>query len=466
MRTRLATALVAAALAAPVWTGGADGAPVAPGFTSPNVEWLGQLPEAGAIGMKFIKDASGKAKWMYLTGVGGLSIYDVSNPELPVPMGRLPLPHFENEDVDGNENLAVISTSPGGQIFLIDTTNKLAPVLAATVQTDDGDAHTSSCLDGCKRWLYASEGDYLKAVDIKAALAGEPDAIHKVAYDKYVGPVHDVDQDAQGFLWMTGDDGGAAYTVRPLTKGVSAAIRAKTRKASPTRPVLISNMWRNGHNYGRGPEVNDFILHNSQRPVDARYTQRKGKPAIAKGGIFLTTEEDYLDDPSGECKGAGRFHTWDATGSLTKGAPLRRLDTFTLKEATLEPDKGNKQMGAVFCGAHWFTVKDNVVAIAMYGAGTRFLDVSDPRDIKQVGFWLTADQLAWGAYWVPGSNVVYTADAERGVDILKFTPPKAGTTYLAPAPFRTKNPKLRFDVRPREESAFGYACPLVTPKRR
>jgi hypothetical protein len=102
----------------------------------------------------------------------------------------------------------------------------------------------------------------------------------------------------------------------------------------------------------------------------------------------------------------------------------------------------------------------------MYGAGTRFLDVSDPRDIKQVGFWLTADQETWAAYWVPGSDVVYTTDVERGIDMLRFSKPKPGVTFMAPAPIRTGNPALRFELRPRAESAYGYACPLVVPRRR
>ena len=466
MRTRFIAALAAAALAAPAFIGGTPvtAAPAGPGFTSPNVEWLGQLPEVGAIGAKFITDDSGKATYMYVTGVSGFSIWDVRNPELPVPMGRLPLPHFENEDVDGNEDLAIISTSPGGQIFIIDTRNKLAPVLLADYQTDDGDAHTSNCVDDCKRWMYATEGSYLKAVDLKALLSGDGDVIHKVKYDKWVGGVHDVDQDAAGIVWMTGDDGGAAYAVHPLTKGVSKAIAAKTKRATPTNPVNISNMFRNGKNYGRGPAVNDFILHNSKRPTDATYKQLKGRAKIAKGGVFLTTEEDYTGDADAQCGGAGRFHTWDATGSIEKGTPLRRLDTFTLSEGTLDPVKGERQIAQVFCGAHWFTVKKNIVAIGMYGAGTRFLDVSDPRDIKQVGFWFAPDQQAWAAYWVPGSNVVYTADVERGIDILKydFTKKPSGPV-MAPAPVRT-NAKLHFDVRPREESALGYACLRATPR--
>jgi hypothetical protein len=465
VRTRLACLVAAAALTLPVANGPAVATPVAPGFTSPNVEWLAQVPDAGAIGAKFITDAKGKAVWMYVTGVKGLSIYDVRNPELPVLTGTLPLPHFENEDVDGNENVAIISTSPGGDVYLVDTRNKNAPVLAKQFSSGDNDAHTSNCIDHCARWFYATDGRYLKVIDIKAALAGDGDAVHRVDYDQYVGSVHDVDQDSSGIVWMTGSRGGAGYAVRPLTTGVSAKIRAKTRKASPTNPVNITNMFINGENLGRGPEVNDFIMHNSKRPLSATYRQRKGAPAIAKGGVFLTTEEDYIPgDLVGGCKGSGRFHTWDATGSVQNGTPLRRLDTFTLEEATLDPKAGDKQMGTALCGAHWFTVEKNIVAIGMYGAGTRFLDVSDPRDIKQVGFWFTADQQTWAAYWVPGSDgIVYTADVERGIDVLRFRKPAAGVTYKAPAPVRT-GAKMLFDVRPTAETAKGYACLTATPR--
>lgn len=469
MRIRAASMLAAVALLVPGAGGGtvATAVPVAPGFTSPNVEWLGQLPEAGTIGAKFVTDHKGRAVWMYVTGVGGLSIYDVRNPELPLPMGRLPLPHFENEDVDGNEDLVIISTSPGGQIYLIDVRDKFKPKLALTLDSGDGDAHTSNCLDNCARWMYATEGDYLKAVDLKAALAGDGDAVHHVEYDEFVGDVHDVDQDDAGIVWMTGTRGGAAYAVRPLTTGVSAKIRAKTRRASPTNPVNISNMFINGENTGRGPDVNDFIMHNSKRPTDAVYTQPKRGSKIAKGGIFLTTEEDYIPRGNADCKSAGRFHTWDATGSIENGTPLRRLDTFALEQGTLEPQNGDKQAGNVFCGAHWFTVRDNIVAIGMYGAGTRFLDVTDPRDIKQVGYWITADQQTWAAYWVPGSNgIVYTADVERGLDILRYTAAKPGQTFMAPAPVRTSGAKLQFTVAPSSESARGYACLTVTPRRR
>src|SRR4051812_29264591 len=61
---------------------------------SDNVTPLLTLPVGKPIGARF------RDQYMYVTGTEGLSIYDVSNPKLPVPTGFLPLPHFENEDVD------------------------------------------------------------------------------------------------------------------------------------------------------------------------------------------------------------------------------------------------------------------------------------------------------------------------------------------------------------------------------
>ncbi len=463
MRLRPAVACGALGLLLPAFGAPGRATPVAPGsFTSPNVEWLLNIPETGAIGARFVTDGSGRATYLYVSSVKGFAIYDVQQPELPIPLGRLPLPNFENEDIDGNENLALISTSPGGHVYVIDTTNKLAPRLARVVTTEDGDAHTANCLDGCRRWMYATKGAYLKLVD----LTDEAAPIVHLPYGS-VGTVHDVDQDEDGIVWMAGDTGVAGYAIAPVTKG-HRTIRARTRRASPQRPVLITDMVVGGRNLGTDPKVNQNTLHSSQRPRDAVYQQRAGRARIARGGVLLVTEEFRLNRDGaaaarvGDCQNAGRFHTFDASGSIERGAPLRLLDTFALAEGTLDYARGEKQAGNIFCGAHWFSVANNVVALAMYGAGTRFLDVSNPRDIRQTGYFVSVDQETWASYWVPGSDgVVYSIDLERGIDVLRYQPPPAAGpsagALLAPAPVRTH---LSF-LAPREDSAFGYACPLV-----
>lgn len=457
MRLRLPGLLAAAALLAPSFAGGSQvGAyPVGPSFMSPNVEWLGTIPDAAGISAKFITGKDGKAKWMYMSTTKGLSIYDVSNPAVPIPQGRLPLPNFENEDVEGNEDLAIISFDGilGGTVYVIDVRNKLAPVLLSEFTAYGGSGHTSHCIDDC-RWLYTNGGGSITVTDLKEPASPVSEEIPN---PKGVGSGHDMDQDANGILWMTGGSGGAGFAVRPLKTG-SPALIARTRKASPLNPVLISDMFVNGKNLGRGPEVNDFILHNSKRPVDAKYTTPKGKRKIDKGGVFLVTEEDYVPN----CDGQGRFHTFDASGALKDGQPLRRLDTFKVTEGTMSPQNGERAEGTVFCSAHWFTVKDNIVAIGWYGAGTRFLDVSNPYDIRQVGYYLSPDQETWASYWVPGSDVVYSVDLERGLDIMKFTKPPAGTTYLAPAPVRTPG-KISF-LRERPNSPYALACPTIAPR--
>ena len=55
----------------------------------------------------------------------------------------------------------------------------------------------------------------------------------------------------------------------------------------------------------------------------------------------------------------------------------------------------------VNCSSHWFEVSEGLVAVGWYEQGTRFLDVHNPRDIRQVGFYLPANGSTWGAYWSP-----------------------------------------------------------------
>ncbi len=58
----------------------------------------------------------------YVTGAKGLTIYDVTDPALPRLIGHLPLPHFQNEDVDVSEDGSrviissdTVGASPGGR---------------------------------------------------------------------------------------------------------------------------------------------------------------------------------------------------------------------------------------------------------------------------------------------------------------------------------------------------------------
>jgi hypothetical protein len=91
--------LPAAALAAPRLAGERP-------LVSSNVEPLATLPVPNPVGARF------RDGYMYVTTTEGLTVYDVTKPELPVPVGALPLPHFENEDVDLGGNILLVSNDP------------------------------------------------------------------------------------------------------------------------------------------------------------------------------------------------------------------------------------------------------------------------------------------------------------------------------------------------------------------
>src|SRR4051812_5642000 len=94
MRRLLPTLVAAAGLVLALAGPAAAGTPV---VASDNVTLQGRLPEAtSAISSRFSPDG----KTMYVSSATGLLIYDVTLPDHPILLGALPLPHFENEDVD------------------------------------------------------------------------------------------------------------------------------------------------------------------------------------------------------------------------------------------------------------------------------------------------------------------------------------------------------------------------------
>lgn len=84
-----------------------------------------------------------------------------------------------------------------------------------------------------------------------------------------------------------------------------------------------------------------------------------------------------------------------------------------------------------YCSAHYFAFHhDGFVAMGFFEQGLRILDVRDASRIRQVGYFFLPNQQTWDAHWVPvydaagrqtdqPSDLVYTADNYRGIDILR-----------------------------------------------
>jgi hypothetical protein len=206
---------------------------------------------------------------------------------------------------------------------------------------------------------------------------------------------------------------------------------------------------------GRNPSpYNDFILHNSQR----------------RGKTLLITEEDYIDTdevPPGGCRGQGKFETWDLSrrhkGSIT---PLGTWET-ELNGMFTSGAVDSKAPVTVNCSSHWFDSKAGIAAVGWYEQGVRFLDYRTPTEIAQVGYYIPASGSTWAAYWSPtdpNGEIVYTADAYRGVDVLRID---AGgvTGKKVKAPVRDEwfgSPAFDGAVFvPHAE--FGFVCPVLRP---
>ena len=124
---------------------------------------------------------------MYVTTTEGLTVYDVTKPELPVPVGALPLPHFENEDVDLGGDILLISNDPSegvGVLYVIDISNPRAPVLKAAMPNgfietgvpgifglpepqEPGIGHTASCIQKCRFAYLAGTSRGIQIVDLR-----------------------------------------------------------------------------------------------------------------------------------------------------------------------------------------------------------------------------------------------------------------------------------------------------------
>ena len=63
------------------------------------------------------------------------------------------------------------------------------------------------------------------------------------------------------------------------------------------------------------------------------------------------------------------------------------------------------------------------VAGAFYDHGTRFFQVTPAGKIKEAGYFMAYAGQASATYWIT-DEILYTVDYNRGLDILRFTPPQ------------------------------------------
>ena len=378
------------------------------GFMSPNVSYVGTLPqEAPGIGARLV-NVDGQQRF-YTTGAKGLTIFDVTNPAAPKELGRLVLPHFQNEDVDVSDDgkRVIISTDtagvrvngpagPVGQgngIHIIDASTVTAPKLVGFIPLPN---HTTTCADAACNWLYGSSGQIVDATD-----PANPKDTGSKWFRNGVTGSHALNRDASGLLVSDSTPRLVLDATDPLNPVVLAEGRPDTRK------------------FGK----DGLLQHNNVRPRADQWVPRAEgdvDPALRPGELLIGNSESNINR---NCTDAGGLSTWSMR-DFDKGVPMTQLDVFRPINGNWAD--GNPAVNGLGCSGHWFTVDGDMVVASWYEHGVRFFSV-DPvtGKITQKGYFQPVATQAGAAHWVTapnGDKYVLAPDYGRGIDILKFTP--------------------------------------------
>jgi hypothetical protein len=264
---------------------------------------------------------------------------------------------------------------------------------------------------------------------------------------------HDVQVDERGIAWVSGRGGIRGFA----TKGTHGDPHTNlVREATPWNPILVAGGVVGGVN-----EPQTMFMHNSWRPTDGSVKA----DGVERGNILIGTEEEFNDD----CASDGRLVLSDLTGSWggepavnsTPAAPYRMkpLDTFHPAQDTPETTSGDTS-----CSAHYFELQKSTLAQAWYAQGLRLIDVSNARNVRQIGYWRVStgntetDSNSWDVAW--RGNLVYLFDMNRGIEILRL---KNGGAAASARMRKVTAPSLKRPARYKAVSSLesgDLVCPL------
>ena len=451
----VAVAIVAAFANAPV---GADTSaltfvdPGVGGFMSPNLSYVGTLAtDAPGVGARIVT-VNGQRR-LYVSSIQGLRIWDVTDPGLPLPLGALELPHWENEDVTVSRDgkTVLMSEFTGTYMHVIEVLDlpggQLQPVLKGFTTGPSG--HIVDCIDDDCDIVYGSEGVMIDLHDKAnpvvlssnwATMNGLPRNGHNLNFDE------------TGLLWTD---------TTPI---------AALDVSDPVNPVAVFRGDKAQQQTNR-----TAYQHNNIRPNAALYQPRDpataaADPNLRPGELLMGNGETNFTGTCGS--GSGPFSVYkikDTTPGNTDA--LQFVDQ--LRPVSGQYADGNPAVNRLGCSGHWFTVQpaslvappaepgggedpeckdkdkdkdkpkdkpknckpedgqtpaddapvvtpDYLVAAAWYEHGTRLLSVDKTTgEITQKGYFQPVVGSASAAHWID-DEYIYVVDYERGVDILRY----------------------------------------------
>ncbi|SCE98308.1 hypothetical protein GA0074695_2661 [Micromonospora viridifaciens] len=390
--------------------------------------------------------------FMFANGTGGLAVWSLKDPEHPalvskITAAELRLPgdtqdrfwEGENMTVDPKRKLVFLIRDPRGfggtvktgqsGVYIVDVKNPWKPEVLPFHPIPAG--HTATCINDCKYlWSVGPANTGTPGQDpswngVPVRVTDIHDIKHPYTFDRAVDLgrhdgvtdyVHSVDVDKDGIAWVSGEGGVRGY----WTEGNHYdPVQKRNRVATAYDPVPYAGGTVVATNPA-GTDFFDFFDHNAYHNTEKLGDFEKGEL------LYITNENIKTCSQAGEFKIASLKGSYDGEG--WRSTPEQPFRLELISHWSPWGKEGSATTGS--CSAHWFTVNGNIVAQGWYGQGARFIDVSDPRNPTQVGYFRVpagpgvTGGSASAVYWHNG--LVYVADYNRGVDVLRFDGKLAG----------------------------------------
>jgi len=364
---------------------------------SANVEYLGSIQQDVGLtaGAKVVGDR------LFVTSGKNISIYDISDPANPQPLGGMKANvAWENEEVPTNgkvlavasdfysvgvpECVAALAADGCVQFFDVRDPSDIRQVGTIPIAN-----HTAECVLDCQ-YFYGRAGTI---IDARGILDGTA--------PKVIG--NWIDE-----LRAQGVDERSCHHIREIRPGVLltacqpfAAISVNAEDGgSPAHPkVLYTGEAAKFVHSSRWPREggDKFVLTGGEQNFTGRCERNNSEFSVYSADKVLAGQSTQFEGPLSQVPPAGN-------GLYADGKPVA---------------------GALGCSVHWFqehpTFRDGgLVAISEYEDGVRFLQITPDGGIQEQGYFLSLGSSSSSPKWAGKDDILYSIDYQRGIDILRW----------------------------------------------
>lgn len=362
----------------------------------------------------------------FLVG-GGVDIVSIADPAHPKRLSKIDCNRAIDVALDPAAQILVVATDtagscmPGEGFAVYDIRDPATPELLSQVQMPAG-AHTVT-MDG--RTLYANQQDetagvrQLEIFDLSDPT--RPRQLSVVAFTGH-GPHESYARhrpDGRRLLYTANVTGATAASVLDVT--------------DPSKPAILQTISDATINYAHQAEVSHddkVLMVSDEMLIGSSY----GVCGKAPAGADIGALHFYAAAPDGTFASDGR----ERLGTWNMPAQVSGAEQCTIHNFSQSPDSRR-------------------VLATWYSRGTRLADFSDPGNVKELAAVMPPGTLGRAA--IAHNGLIYTADLNRGMDVLRFR----GEGWPATAGPAEAH---RFGALPQQPAAVAPSLPPAMPAPR